>query len=191
MACLFDNSNSGEMRYYDRVQDRWYDETIEENFKKITKGEFIKPIDFFMHSNRETVSSMTLQGTMKIKLGTRKPKTAIFNIKVNQDPKDFIFGVHSMTKNREFISVKVSGAEGVKRFDGSYHYIVDISKMDFNEDVTVEKWWGSDDFIFNFFTLELDKEYTIFNYDDYIKSQSSNYLNFDIFIYILIIIFIL
>ena len=191
MACLFDNSNSGEMRYYDRVQDRWYDETIEENFKKITKGEFIKPIDFFMHSNRETVSSMTLQGTMKIKLGTRKPKTAIFNIKVNQDPKDFVFGVHSVTKNREYTYVRVAGNEGVKRYDGSYHYIVDIRKMDFNEDVTVEKWWGSDDLIFNFFTLELDKEYTIFDYDDYIKNQSCNYLNVDLYMYMFIILFIL
>jgi endoglucanase len=47
IACLFDNSNSGDMRYYDREQKKWYDETIEENFKKIARGEFINPTNLF------------------------------------------------------------------------------------------------------------------------------------------------
>ena len=191
MTCLFDNSNSGEMKYYDREQDRWFDEVIGENFKKIAKGEFLKPTEFYFHSSRETANSMTLTKTMKIKIGTRKAITAIFNIKANQDPSSFVFGVYSKDKNREFTSVKVEGYEGEKRYDGSYQYTIDISKLDFNEEVTVEKWWGSDNMIFNFFTLELDKEYTIFDFDEYKKNLSSNYLYIDLLMHIFIISFII
>ena len=191
IACLFDNSNSGDMRYYDRELDRWYDEKIGENFKKIAKGEFLKPINFFFHSNRETVSSMTLSKTMKIKFGTRKAIKVIFNIKVNGNPSSFVFGVHSWNKDREYIFVRVSGDEGEKRYDGSYHFIVDVSKLDFNEEVTIEKWYASDDMIFNFATLELDKEYTIFDYNEYKKNLLSNYIYINLFTIIISILFIL
>ena len=193
MACLFDNSNSGEMRYYDRVQDRWYDETIEENFKKIAKGEFIKPTNFFFYSNLEAVYSITpidLHGTMKITIGARKAKKAMFNIKASQDPKGFVFAISSKDKNRDYIYTRVEGYEGEKRFDGSYHYIADISKMDFNLEVTLEIWWKEGDLIVNFFSLELDKEYTIFDFSEYEKNLSSNYLYINKFLHIFVMLFI-
>jgi hypothetical protein len=193
MACLFDNSNSGEMRYYDRVQNRWFDEAIEEIFKKIAKGEFIKPTNFFFHSNLETIYSITpmpLNGNMKITIGTRKAKKAIFNIKVSQDPNSFVFAISSNDKNRQYTNVRVEGYEGEKRFDGSYHYIVDISKMDFNLEVILEIWWKEGDLIINFFSLELDKEYTIFDFSEYKKNLSSNYLYINKFLRIFVMLFI-
>lgn len=191
MSCLFDNSNNGEMKYYDREQDRWFDEEIGENFKKIAKGEFVNPVDFFFYSNKETTSTMTHIGTMRIKFGTRKPIKAIFNMNFKSDPNNYLFGVSSWTKNREYIGFGVYGYQGEKRYDGSYHFIIDISKMDFNEEVSIQKWWGNDDYVFNFFTLELDKEYTIFDFDEYKKNLISNYLYLNLLLHIFVIFFIL
>ena len=176
MACLFDNSNSGEMRYYDREQDRWYDEAIEQNFKEIAQEKYKKPKDFFVLSNRETVTSLASDGKMKIKIGTRKVKKAIFNfMSFNDDPRSYVFGIYSWDKNNKYVYVKVTGLDAEKKFDGSYQFIVDVSKMDSNDEIGIEKWWGSDKYIIKYFTIELDKDYKVFNYNEYKTYLSSNY----------------
>ena len=51
MSCLMDKSNKikGNMNYYDRVNDKWYDEIIQKNFKKISRGKFINPKDYYIY----------------------------------------------------------------------------------------------------------------------------------------------
>ena len=51
MACLFDNSDreNGGMNYYDRKNDRWFDEGIGENFKKISKKNFQSQLIFLFY----------------------------------------------------------------------------------------------------------------------------------------------
>ena len=45
IACLWDTSTA-DFNYYDRVNDKWFDEEIKNNFKKISRGKYIKPSDF-------------------------------------------------------------------------------------------------------------------------------------------------
>ena len=42
MCCLWDTSNKeyGNMNYYDRENDIWYDEKFKENFIEISRGKY-------------------------------------------------------------------------------------------------------------------------------------------------------
>ena len=64
MSCLWDTSNKkfGIMNYYDRVNDKWYDEVIRDNFKKISQGDFIKFTDFSFYSNKDTATNLKSNG---------------------------------------------------------------------------------------------------------------------------------
>ena len=74
MSCLWDTSNKkiGEMNHFERRNDKWYDEQTRDNIKKISEGKFVKPTDFFIISNKETISTPNHEGNMRIAIGTRK-----------------------------------------------------------------------------------------------------------------------
>ena len=56
MCCLWDTSNKlfGDMNFYDRTNDIWYDEKIKNNFRQISRGKYIKPKDYFFYTNFES-----------------------------------------------------------------------------------------------------------------------------------------
>lgn len=53
MACLWDTSNKnyGDMNYYNRLTDEWYDDKIKNIFIKISKGNIVRSSDFYIYSN--------------------------------------------------------------------------------------------------------------------------------------------
>ena len=58
------------MNFYDRENDKWYDDKLKENFIQISKGKYIKPMDFHIETYFETVTNLTfLQGSIEIKIG--------------------------------------------------------------------------------------------------------------------------
>ena len=42
------------MNFYDRTNDKWYDEKIKNNFLQISKGKNIKPMKFLTKTNFES-----------------------------------------------------------------------------------------------------------------------------------------
>ena len=53
MCCLWDTSNKifGDMNFYDRTNDIWYDEKIKNNFLQISRRKYIKPKEYFFLYN--------------------------------------------------------------------------------------------------------------------------------------------
>ena len=53
MACLWDTSSKieGNMNFYDRENNQWYDEKIKDNFKIISKRKYVKPTDYLIMTN--------------------------------------------------------------------------------------------------------------------------------------------
>ena len=76
MACLLDTSDKkyGIMNYYDRVNDKWYDEVIRDIFKNLTQREFLKFTDFSFYSNKDTITEVNYRGSFNIKIGKKKVK---------------------------------------------------------------------------------------------------------------------
>jgi len=84
MSCLWDTSNKefGEMNFYDRENDTWYDEKLKENFLEISRGKYVKPTDFYIKTHFETVTISVLGGTLEIKVGARKALKIIINLRL-------------------------------------------------------------------------------------------------------------
>ena len=167
MSCLWDTS-TGDTNYYDRVNDKWYDNIIKDNFKKISKGKFVNPREYYFISNKDTVSSLSPEGTIRMQIGEKKPIKVIFNAEVS---KNYLqssgFGIASSDKNGGWVGESVSASKGKKQYDGSYTYTINVSDKDYNDYIQIEEWWGYDYISLNYLTVEFDKNYTFFDYKEY------------------------
>ena len=179
ISCLWDASKkgAGDMNYYDKENDKWYDEKIGDFFKKISKGKYVKPTDYYIYTNQETVYNTVSSGTiMLINIENKKAIKAIVNILVEgRDYHSIGFGITSEDKNKAWIGEGISGSEGRKQDDGTYTFLIDIKDRDYNNYIQIEKWWGEEHITLKYFTLIYDKEYVIFNYIEY-KNAIANYI---------------
>ena len=174
MSCLIDHSNklSGEFNYFDKENDRWYDDKIRDIFINISKGKYIKPTDYFISSNIETVYTPNIDGYMAIKIGKKKAMRVVFNAKFNTNFLYNIgFGIESSNKNSKWVGYSISGFECEKKYDGSISFKFDTSDKDFNNIIYIKIWWNNDNIpiSFNYFSVEFEQKYTFFNYNEYIK----------------------
>ena len=169
MACLLDTSDKkyGIMNYYDRVNDKWYDEVIRDIFKNLTQREFLKFTDFSFYSNKDTITEVNYRGSFNIKIGKKKVKKIIFNVKLAIDYNFINFGILSNDKRGMPFNERVDGPQGKKNYDGSYTYTIDVSKKDYNDYVEVQKWWNSGYITLRYLSILFDKGYTFFDYTAY------------------------
>jgi hypothetical protein len=170
MICLLDESNreNGDMNYFDRINYKWFDEKIGDNFKRIYRGNFIKPTDYYYSTNKETVTDLSVGGTINIKIGKKKVLKVIFNVKMLTNQLWTVgFGISSLDKSGAGFGIKIKGDDGKRQYDGSYTYTFDVSNRDINEIVEIQKWWGNNETIINYLTVEFNQSYTIFNYNSY------------------------
>ena len=175
MSCLFDNSNKklGKLNYYDRENNLWYNQKVGENFKLISKNKFVKPSDYFIISNKETVSTRTRDDTLIIKFGKKTVMTVIFNAYIKIDDRGTVgFGISSSDESGGWIGQGISGLEGEKKYDGSYTYTIDVREQGYTNSIEIQKWWGNENIILNYLTLEFEEKYTFFDYNSYIKNFS-------------------
>ena len=173
MACLLDTSNKdpGSMNYYDRVNDKWYDQIIKENFKKISKGKYINPQDYYIISNKDYSTNINPDGHLHIQIGNKKVKTIYFNCIITaQYLYNVGFGIVSSDKGGSWIGESIGGNGGKRQYDGSFTFSFDASNKDFNDYIEIQKWWGHDDIILNYLSLEFYKSYTFFDYINYKKA---------------------
>ena len=175
MSCLFDNSNKklGKINYYDRENNIWYNQKIGENIKLIAKKKFVKPNDYFILSNKETVSTRTRDDTLIIRFGKKTVMTVIFNAYIKIDDRSSVgFGISSYDISGNWDGQGISGLEGVKKYDGSYTYTIDVRDQFYTNSIEIQKWWGNENTILNSLTLEFEEKYIFFDYNSYIKNFS-------------------
>ena len=57
MACLWDNpeNNEGDKIYYNRETNKWTNEKIKRSIQKISRGNFIKTLDYYIYTNVEII----------------------------------------------------------------------------------------------------------------------------------------
>ena len=177
MCCLWDTSNKeyGDMNYYDRENDIWYDEILKENFIQISRGKYIKLKDFYIKTHFETATIPYLDG-LEIKVGTRKPLKIFLNVRIIGtlfiDCEFIIFSYDTFGKN---VEIKIRKSEGKKQYDGTYLFIKDISKIKCYEYIQVVKYYGSQFITLNNFTVEFEESFQSIDYKSY-KTAISKYV---------------
>ena len=75
MPCLWGTSNkkTGNMNYYDRVNNKWYDPIIQDLIYNISRKKHINSYDFYYMTNIDTTTTKTGLGDYLIKLGNNRP----------------------------------------------------------------------------------------------------------------------
>ena len=170
MSCLWDTSNKtfGDMNYYDRKNNIWYDEKIKDNFKIISRGKCINPFDFYIYNNVENISDTDPDGNLNINIGKKKITKVIFNAKITTNSFSEIgIGISSVDINGIKFEEQIDAKVGKKLYDGSYIFIIDAKGKDYNEYIQLQRWYGLDYIKLNYFALEFEENFISFDYYAY------------------------
>ena len=134
MCCLWDTSNKifGDMNFYDRTNDIWYDEEINNNFLLISKGKYIKPKDYFINTTFECTDISFNLISLIINFENKKVLKIVF-INARLTGVLFVdFELIIQTFNKNFDTVQIDyGKDNIKKqYDGSYNFLIDVSRIE-------------------------------------------------------------
>ena len=166
VSCLWDTSNKkiGNMNFYDREKDEWYDDKLQEIlFQFSRKKNNVKPSIFYIETNKETTVE-TYWGDYYISLNNRSPLKIILNASYKGILfEDYDFSVSSIDKYNNIFDIQFGKENAQKQYDGTIVFIFDVSDIECFDFIEIIIWYG-DDFSFNNVTIEYKENFTIFNY---------------------------
>ena len=177
MACLWDTSNKsfGDMNYYNRLNDEWYDDKLKNIFINISKGNFVKSSDFYINTNFEYISNIEQYSDCYIQFGTKKPLKIIVNIDYSGNLYyDYLFEIYCADKNNWGLFIYFDEKNGKKQYDGSITYTIDTSYHNCYNYFEIYYYFG--EINFKKITVEYQENFTSFFYNDY-KAKILNEIN--------------
>jgi hypothetical protein len=178
MPCLWDTSNKeyGNMNYYDRENDKWYDNKLKENFIQISRGKYIKPIDFYIKTHFEVVTIPYYEDSLDIKIGDRKPLKILLNVRLTGTLFiDLDFIIYTYDTIGRIFQIDFEKSNGKKQYDGTYLFTIDISKIKCYEYIRVERNYGRQFITLNNLTIEFEESFQSLDYKSY-KTAIKDYI---------------
>ena len=178
MCCLWDTSNKdfGDMNFYDRTNDIWYDEKIKNNFLQISKGKYIKPKEFYINTTFESTDSYYFYGDYLIEFGNKKVLRIIINARLTGVLfDDFDFVIYTYNKNGSVIEIDFGIENSKKQYDGTHIFTIDVSKIECYNTVEVSIIRGYKYITLNNLTLEYEENFLSIDYKS-LKKAISNYI---------------
>ena len=178
MCCLWDTSNKtfGDMNFYDRTNDIWYDEKIKNNFLQISKGTYIKPMKFLINTTFESTDIIYFYETMFISIENRKVLKIFINVKLTGTLfVDLELSVSTYDKNGEEVQIYYGKNNVKKQYDGTQIITIDVSRIEcyYLVEVSIEK--GMKYITLNNMTLEYEESFPSIDYKSF-KNAISNYI---------------
>ena len=178
MCCLWDTSNNtfGDMNFYDRTNDIWYDEKIKNNFLQISKGTYIKPMKFLINTTFESTDIIYFYETMFISIENRKVLKIFINVKLTGTLfVDLELSVSTYDKNGEEVQIYYGKNNVKKQYDGTQIITIDVSRIEcyYLVEVSIEK--GMKYITLNNMTLEYEESFPSIDYKSF-KNAISNYI---------------
>jgi hypothetical protein len=178
MCCLWDTSNKlfGDMNFYDRTNDIWYDEKIKNNFLQISKGKYIKPKDYFINTTFESTDIFISASDLLIFFENKKVLKIIINARITGVLfVDFDLKVFTDHLNSDFSQLYFGERNLKRQYDGTYIITIDTSKIECNSFVEVVVTRGPKYITLNNFTLEYEESYLSIDYKSF-KNAISNFI---------------
>ena len=178
MSCLWDTSNKiyGDMNFYDRTNDIWYDEKIKNNFLKISKGKNVKPKDFYFNTNFESTDTYYFYGEYFVDFINKKVLKIFINVRftgVLFD--DFGFTIFTYNKYGILREIDFGMENSKKQYDGTYIFTIDVSKLECYKSIEVTIIWGYKYITLNNLTLEYEESFLSIDYKS-LKNAISKYI---------------
>ena len=178
MSCLWDTSNKiyGDMNFYDRTNDIWYDEKIKNNFLKISKGKNVKPKDFYFNTNFESTDTYYFYGEYFVDFINKKVLKIFINVRftgVLFD--DFGFTIFTYNKYGILREIDFGMENSKKQYDGTYIFTINVSKLECYKSIEVTINWGYKYITLNNLTLEYEESFLSIDYKS-LKNAISKYI---------------
>ena len=170
MCCLWDTSNKlfGDMNFYDRTNDIWYDEKIKNNFLQISRGKYIKPKDYFINTNFESTDFLVSAAELLIFFENKKVLKIIINAKITGVLfVDFDLEVYTNNKDNTIKKLYFGKENSKRQYDGTYFFTIDTSKIECYSLVEVVVTRGPKYITLNNFTLEYEESFLSIDYKSY------------------------
>ena len=168
MPCLWDTSNKkyGNMNYYNRETDEWYDDKIKDIFSELSGNDVVNILDYYITTNIETIYETEDYGYYSIFLNNRKPLTLILNLSYKGELfTDYNFYISSFNKYDEFFDIIFGKENGKKQYDGTITYTFDLTNENCNKYIEIIQWYG--EMNFNNVTIIFNESFIYFDYKSY------------------------
>ena len=178
MCCLWDTSNEkfGNMNFYDRTNDIWYDEKIKNNFLKISKGKYIKPLKFLINTNFESSDIIYYYESLYINTKNRRVLKIFINVKLTGVLfVDLELLVQTNNKNGYLVQIDYSKDNAKKQYDGTLIITIDVSRIECYNFIEATIIRGMKYITLNNMTLEFEESFPSIDYKSF-KNAISNYI---------------
>jgi hypothetical protein len=168
LPCLWDTSNKkyGDMNYYDRENNVWYDKKIINFLSKISKGKFVSMWDFFIDTNVLNYTE-DLNEDFELVLDGLTPTKISFLINFDKNFSETDIDIISSDINGELFKIPLSRTNGKRQYDGTTIYIIDVSHIECYDIVYIKKNKEKDNIIFYYISLEFAEYFSLFDYKSY------------------------
>ena len=178
MCCLWDTSNRtfGDMNFYDRTNDIWYDEKLKNNFILISKGKYIKPKDYYFNTTFKTSDISFSYDSLIITFENKKVLKIIINARITGALfVDFDLSIYTNNRYGYDSKIKCGKENAKKQYDGTYLIEIDVSKRECYDYIEATVIWGIKYITLNNLTIEFEESYKSIDHKSF-KNAISNFI---------------
>jgi hypothetical protein len=179
LPCLWDIpfvSSVNKNFYFNKESKEWSNNKYRTIFNKISKGKFIKSLDYYYQTDLETEDTSSF-GYFNIYTGTKNIIKIVINIRFKKHiDNNIVLTVYSCDKDFNFKEFHFKEREGIRQYDGTSIYIIDASKQNLYYYAQAVEWFGEEYMIINNITVQYSETYLCFDHISY-KSDILNDIN--------------
>ena len=164
------------MNFYDRTNDKWYDEKIKNNMLQISKGKYIKPLKFLINTTFESSNIIYYYESLYINTKNRRVLKIFINVKLTGVLfVDLELLVQTNNKNGYLVQIDYSKDNAKKQYDGTLIITIDVSRIECYNFIEATIIRGMKYITLNNMTLEFEESFPSIDYKSF-KNAISNYI---------------
>ena len=175
MACLWDTSNkeNGDMNFYNRDTNKWYDDRIITFLQRIGKGKFVSMWANFIYSNMENVTE-NLGENFDFDIEDLTLIEITFSIKYVKDYSDVGIEIYTLDGNGESFQISFGVNNAKKQYDGSILFVIDTRGLECYDELHIIKLEGYENIVINYYSVKYEEYVNVFDYKSYRNEVLSN-----------------
>jgi len=169
MACLWDNpeSNEGNRFYYNRETNKWINEKIKKSIQRISKGNYIRILDYYINTNIEIIIPDNNHWHSNIDAKESKLLTLCINARLNGKlGEDIVFGFSYFNSYYDFIFFEIKKQHSKQQYDGTTIFTIDLDNIDAYMLIEGNIRKGNDLIIINNITAVFEGNFNFFDYNN-------------------------
>ena len=169
LPCLWDTSSKkyGDMNYYDRENNLWYDKKIINFLSKISKGKFVSMWDYFIDTNIQNFTEDINDEDFELDFDGLTLTKISFKINFNKNFSETDIEILCSEINGESFKIPLRKSNGKRQYDGTIIYKIDASQIECNDIISIKKNEEKENIIFYYISFEFVDYFGLFDYKSY------------------------